>query len=68
MIKTNEFSDKMACKRDCNQDEDQKQRHRSIARKTTFIMIAFVVTVVISTSVLIPMIIKMTKDKSENGK
>ena len=58
----------MACKRDCNQDEDQKQRHRSIARKTTFIMIAFVVTVVISTSVLIPMIIKMTKDKSENGK
>ena len=65
MIKTNEFSDKMACQRDCNQDEDKR---RKIARKTTFIMIAFVVTIVISTSVLIPMIIKMTKDKSENGK
>ena len=58
----------MACKRDCNQDEDQKQRHRSIARKSTFIMIAFVVTIVITTSVIVPMIIKMTKDKSENGK
>ena len=55
----------MACKRDCNQDEDKR---RKIARKTTFIMIAFVVTIVISTSVIIPMIIKMTKDKSENGK
>ena len=65
MIKTNEFSDKMACNQDesrCNQDK------RKLARKTTFIMIAFVVTVVISTSVLVPMIIKMTKDKSENGK
>ena len=60
VIKTNEFSDKMAC----NQDEDS----RKSARRTTFIIIAIVVTVVISTSVLIPMIIKMTKDKSENGK
>ena len=48
----------------CNQDADSRRR----ARIRTYIMIAFVVTVVISTSVLIPMIIKMTKDKSENGK
>jgi hypothetical protein len=52
----------------CNQDKACNEDKRKLARKTTFIMIAFVVTVVISTSVLIPMIIKMTKDKSENGK
>ena len=45
-------------------NEDSRKR----ARITTYIIIAIVVTVVISTSVLVPMIIKMTKDKSENGK
>ena len=56
------------CAMACNQGGCNNEDRKKYARKVAFIIIAIAVTVVISTSVLVPMIIKMTKgeDKSES--
>ena len=45
----------------CNQGGCNNEDRKKYARKVAFIIIAIAVTVVITTSVLVPMIIKMTK-------